>query len=74
MGGRLVSGENTRGDATAGVATERRRPRECAALLPLTKVTLALPAPDPVLSQRPEPSESLQHPLATYQALLEGPA
>ncbi|XYX40693.1 hypothetical protein WKI72_04270 [Candidatus Erwinia dacicola] len=52
----------------------QRMPRERAALLPLPKVTLALPAPVPVLSQRPVPSESLQHPLATYQALLEVPA
>ncbi|XYX39762.1 hypothetical protein WKI72_17530 [Candidatus Erwinia dacicola] len=55
---------------TTGVAPEQRMPRERAALSPLPK----LPAPVPVLSQRPVPSESLQHPLATYQALLEVPA
>jgi len=31
---------------------------------------LALPAPVPTFNQRPVPTESLQHPLATYQALL----
>ncbi|XYX40393.1 helix-turn-helix domain-containing protein [Candidatus Erwinia dacicola] len=70
----LVTVANTRVHGTTGVAPEQRMPRERAALLPLPKVTLALPAPVPVLSQRPVPSESLQHPLATYQALLEVPA
>ncbi|XYX41324.1 IS21 family transposase [Candidatus Erwinia dacicola] len=70
----LVTGANTRVHGTTGVAPEQRMPRERATLLPLPKVTLALPAPVPVLSQRPVPSESLQHSLATYQALLEVPA
>ncbi|XYX40512.1 IS21 family transposase [Candidatus Erwinia dacicola] len=70
----LVTGANTRVHGTTGVAPEQRMPRERAALLPLPKVTLALPAPVPVLSQRPVLSESLQHPLATYQALFEVPA
>lgn len=70
----LVTVANTRVHGTTGVPPEQRMPRERAALLPLPKVTLALPAPVPALSQRPVPTESLQHPLATYQALLEVPA
>lgn len=69
----LVTVANARVHGTTGVPPEQRMPRECAALLPLPKVMLALPAPDPTLRQRPVPTESLQHPLATYQALLEVP-
>lgn len=67
----LVTVANTRVHGTTGVPPEQRMPRERAALLPLPKVTLALPAPVPTVNQRPVPTESLQHPLATYQALLE---
>lgn len=67
----LVTVANTRVHGTTGVPPEQRMPRERAALLPLPKVTLALPAPVPTLNQRPVPTESLQHPLAAYQALLE---
>lgn len=70
----LITVANTRVHGTTGVPPEQRMPRERAALLPLPKVMLALPAPVPALSQRPVPTESLQHPLATYQALLEVPA
>jgi transposase len=70
----LVTVANTRVHGTTGVPPEQRMPRERAALLPLPKVMLALPAPVPTLKQRPVPTESLQHPLATYQALLEVPA
>lgn len=70
----LVTVANSRVYGTTGVRAEQRMPRERAALLPLPKVTLALPAPVPTVNQRPVPTESLQHPLATYQALLEVPA
>lgn len=70
----LVTVANTRVHGTTGVPPEQRMPREQAALLPLPKVMLALPAPVPTLTKRPVPTESLQHPLATYQALLEVPA
>lgn len=67
----LITVANTRVHGTTGVPPEQRMPRERAALLPLPKVTLSLPPPVPTKSQRPIPTESLQHPLATYQALLE---
>lgn len=70
----LITVANARVHGTTGVPPEQRMPREQAALLPLPKVMLALPAPVPTLTQRPVPTESLQHPLATYQALLEVPA
>ncbi len=67
----LVTVANTRVHGTTGVPPEQRMPRERAALLLLPKVMQALPAPVPAVRQRPVPTESLQHPLATYQALLE---
>ncbi|MEQ0077432.1 IS21 family transposase [Klebsiella sp. CN_Kp116] len=69
----LVTVANTRVHGTTCVPPEQRMPRERAALLSLPKVMLALPAPVPTPKQRPVPTESLQHPLATYQALLEVP-
>ncbi|WP_440866892.1 IS21 family transposase [Symbiopectobacterium purcellii] len=67
----LITVANTRKHGTTAIPPEQRMPRERAALLPLPKITLALPPPVPASCSRPIPTESLQHPLATYQALLE---
>ena len=60
---------NARVHATTGERPDRRLTLERSALLPLPALsTQTIAAPD---SKRPLPIESLQHPLAVYDALLE---
>jgi transposase len=60
---------NTRIHATTRERPDHRLTLERAALLPLPHRSLAVPVPPP--TTRPVPIQSLQHPLSTYDALLE---
>jgi len=64
----LTEVANARTHATTGERPAVRLAAEQAALLPLPRVGRQLPEPKPV---RPIPRESLQHPLAVYDSLLE---
>lgn len=64
----LTEVANTRRHATTGERPAARLAAEQAALLPLPAQTSALAVPD---NRRVLPRESLQHPLAVQDALLE---